>query len=287
MIWFFLSLACALSESIKDLTGKRAFRSLDEYVCAWATVCFSIPWIAGICWYEGFGSLSASLLWLVPLAASLHTLAITLYFRAIRAADLSLVLPLVSFSPFFYLFTSPIILGEYPDTSGVLGVICIVLGSYCLNLNARKGGALEPIRLLMRSNGARAMLGAAFIWSITGNLDKIGIAAVNRFTWVLLLFTTMALLLGAIAWRHSEIPLARVVREKRSLFVLGGFHALSSVCYFFAIGLTLVAYVVSVKRLSVVFGVLWGGIMLREENAGQRFVAAALMLAGVLCITLG
>ena len=97
----------------------------------------------------------------------------------------------------------------------------------------------------------------------------------------------MAVGLAFLMKRYSKVSLQQMTSQKRSLFTLGLFHASSSIFYMQAINLTLVAYVVSVKRLSVVMGVLWGGVMLKEDNALQRVSATACMLLGVLCISLG
>lgn len=232
-------------------------------------------------------NVTSTALVLAPIAAGLHVLAFILYFRAIKTADLSLVLPLISFTPLFYLFTSPVMIGEYPGPWGIAGVLLIVLGSYILNLDAKKNGLLEPFSQLIKSSGARAMLGTAVIWSITGNIDKIGIAHSSQFSWFFLVIACMAAALGGLTLRYSTISFQEVWVKRNLLYTLGVFHASSSIFYVLAINLTLVAYVVSVKRLSVVLGVLWGTLVLKEEGLSQRLPATACMLAGVLCISLG
>ena len=286
-MWFFLALGCAVSEFVKDLTSKRAFTSLDEYVCAFATACFALPWLGLWILTEPAVSIEPKTFLFAPIAAGLHITAMVLYFRAIHSADLSLVLPLVSFTPFFYLFTSPIMIGEYPSMWGVFGVLLIVLGSYLLNLDAREHGLLEPFKLLLKSDGARSMLGTAVIWSITGNIDRMGIEHCSLASWFFILIAMMAIGLFFLVLRYSKIPAASVWQQRNTLFTLGLFHASSSIFYMQAINLTLVAYVVSVKRLSVVLGVLWGGLMLKEDSMKQRLIATAFMLFGVLCISLG
>ena len=53
-----------------------------------------------------------------------------------------------------------------------------------------------------------------------------------------------------------------------------------------AISLTLVAYVISIKRVSVVFGVLWGHFIFKEGGIKERLIGTSIMVMGVGLITL-
>jgi uncharacterized membrane protein len=54
-----------------------------------------------------------------------------------------------------------------------------------------------------------------------------------------------------------------------------------------AIDLTLVPYVIAIKRTSAALSVLWGAWFFREANLRTRLPAVLIMLAGVVCITVG
>lgn len=49
----------------------------------------------------------------------------------------------------------------------------------------------------------------------------------------------------------------------------------------------LAAYVIAVKRTSVLFAVLFGRMLFGEPSSETRLLGAAVMLAGLLLITLG
>ena len=51
-----------------------------------------------------------------------------------------------------------------------------------------------------------------------------------------------------------------------------------------ALNLTKVAYMISVKRISLVIGVLYGYFLFRETNIGERVFGALLMLTGFILI---
>jgi drug/metabolite transporter (DMT)-like permease len=54
-----------------------------------------------------------------------------------------------------------------------------------------------------------------------------------------------------------------------------------------AIGLTNVAYVISIKRTSIAWSVLAGYFVFKEKNIKVRLLGAAVMIAGVVLIILG
>ncbi len=70
--------------------------------------------------------------------------------------------------------------------------------------------------------------------------------------------------------------------------LLRGFcFALSSLCLAHGMELAPATYLVGVKRLSLLFSVLGGGLWLRERPFFPRFLGALLMFTGVVLITLG
>ena len=81
---------------------------------------------------------------------------------------------------------------------------------------------------------------------------------------------------------------------KRSLAALPGFpwailaagclEAIGLFCQMHALPLTQVSYVIAVKRLSIIFGVLLGAAVFREPDLGHRLPGAAVMVAGVFFI---
>jgi uncharacterized membrane protein len=52
-----------------------------------------------------------------------------------------------------------------------------------------------------------------------------------------------------------------------------------------AISLIEVSYMVSVKRLSILFGVLYGVMFFKETNIKERFLGATVMVSGIILIS--
>jgi drug/metabolite transporter (DMT)-like permease len=56
------------------------------------------------------------------------------------------------------------------------------------------------------------------------------------------------------------------------------------ITHFLAIALVEVAYMISVKRTSLVFGILLGALLFKERHLGQHVFAGSLMVIGVALI---
>ena len=69
------------------------------------------------------------------------------------------------------------------------------------------------------------------------------------------------------------------------LTLLGLFTALGLISQMLAINIGLVPYVIAIKRLSIVFGVIVGAVVFKEKDLKLRLCGAIIMLAGVFLTT--
>jgi uncharacterized membrane protein len=206
--------------------------------------------------------------------------------RAIKVSDLSITIPLVTFTPLFMLITSPLILGEFPNIYGLAGIVLIVAGSYILNFKESSKGYLAPFKALVREKGPRLMLLVAFIWSITANLDKIGIQNSSVFFWPVAVNTFIAIGFIPVVLIRSKGKTRQITTNLKTLVPIGLFHGLMIVFQMVAVSMTLVAYVISIKRTSAVISVVLGSLVFREAGLRERLTGSIIMIAGVLLITL-
>lgn len=212
-----------------------------------------------------------------------------LYFAALRSSDVSATSPMLAFTPLFMLATSPAMLGERLGAHGAIGVGLIVAGSWLLNADGRHG-LLAPFRALARTRGPVMMLGVAAIWSVTANIDKLGVDKSNIFFWVGAIFgmnaVTLTLAGLALGWRPFAGGRAGGRPGRNWTVAAGLVEAVSAAMQMAALGLTLTANVIAVKRLSAVFAVLLGRFVLGERAGPSRLAGAALMVAGAAAIAL-
>ena len=134
-----------------------------------------------------------------------------------------------------------------------------------------------------REKGCRYMLAVALVYSATSNLGKVGVLSSSAsFFGIAYTFAVAAVwflyLLASGEWRTGTD------RGGVLLWVLGAAMAAMIVLHFTAIEMTQVAYMISVKRSSLIFSVFLGWIFLGEERPGRRLAGAAVMCGGMALI---
>ena len=292
MLWFLLSSGTALCEALKDVTGKQALKSLDEYsvLLGFSTV-GALLMGSFMLMTEGVPTLGPRYGLALLVGGGLNILAFTLYFRAIKTADLSLTVPLVTLTPLFLLVTSPIIVGEWPTGLDAVGVVLLILGSYVLNLKPSEGFTLAPLQAITANTGSRTMVCVAFLWSITSNFDKVGTLNSSSLFWGMSLFTTVALgMVPFVAQRILQKGLQNVVsplRVQAKFVVLAGiFIAVGVSLQFAALTMAPVAQVIAVKRMSALISVGFGPSHFDETDLRERLLGARIMSSGVAIMAL-
>jgi|SRR3989338_897611 len=281
VIWVIFAALTAFFRSLEDVFAKHALARADEYLIAWSSKLIALLFLLPALWLAGIPSISSGYWPALLVSGSLNAAAALLYMRALKSSDLSVTAPMLTFTPLFLLVTSPLMLHEVPDASGLLGVLCIVLGSYLLH-GGKGGGLLAPFRSLLRERGPRLMLLVALIWSVSSNVDKMGLRNSSPIFWAISLDAFMVITLLPFAIRR--LPQAR--GAGLSLLLVGVFAGLTVLHHMIALSMTLVAYLIAIKRTSALLSVLWGWLIFREKGMRTRLPGAALMVLGVLLITL-
>lgn len=279
-LWVVLGAGTALAEAGKDLIQKRQSGTIPPLVLAAAVPVFALPFLIPLAARDLQMRDPTTFSVALIADAVLHAVAGLLYASALKISDLSMAVPMIAFTPLFMLVTSPIIIGEMPSLYGAFGVALIVAGSYVLSMSNSECGFLAPFRCLLRDKGSVSMLTVAAIWSVTGTIDRIGINASTPWLWIASLFTLMALIMIACCV-YYRLFTGISAGAFLWLIPIGALNALSTWCYIRGILLTNIAYLVAVKRTSVLLSVMIGGLLLKEDGLSWRLAGSAVMFAGI------
>ncbi len=286
MVWFIFAFLTAFFESLKDVFSKKGLKNIDEYIVSWSLRFFALPFLIPLLFFIEIPSLGSQFWIALLVGGSLNVITTILYMKAIKYSDLSITVPMVTFTPLFLLMTSPLIIGEFPNFLGLIGVLLIVLGSYTLNIKQRHEGYFAPFKALLKEKGPKLMLLVAFIWSITSNFDKIGVQNSSPIFWVIAVNIFITLVMLPIMLYKSQRSVQQISTSYKALLPIGLFSALTLIFQMTAINLTLVAYVISIKRTSAIMSVLFGYFIFKEKGIKERLIGAIIMIIGVLLITL-
>ena len=288
-IWLAFGLGAALGDSGADVLTKRYFTQLSPYGMALVRLLGAVPFLALVALGLSRPELTPPF-WLIMAAMlPLEIIAMLLYMRALRLCHLSLCIPFLAFTPVFLIFTGWLVLGESLNRWGVIGTAMIALGCYVLGLGAGGGGmtgVLAPLKALVREPGARLMLMVAAIYSLTAALYKSAILHSGAlFFGTLYPLAVAGLMVSAYPW--NRVRLRPSLKSHGAWWaVLGLCSCLSYLCLAGGMELAPAAYLVAVKRLSLLLSVLLGGLWLRERPFLPRVLGAGLMCAGVGLIAL-
>ncbi len=293
LLALFASLVTAICQSVTDLGTKAATRTADDRAILAAQWCAGALLLTIACFVlypellgaprETLASLTKPEFWtLLAWSGALNVFAYALYIRAFRLSDASLVAPLVLLTPVLMLLTSPIMTGEHAPPMGVFGVLFTVLGVGLLDVDQESGHRFN-FHVFARDKGARMMIATAAIWSVTANIDKLGVRASTPLVWITAVTIVIALC-ALLYWLAGRRAAPRVF-ALRSAIAAGSAMAFGNALQMWALTILFTPYVIAIKRLSALFTVLASRHVLKEESGGRLF-GAAVMLAGAVMIAL-
>ena len=192
---------------------------------------------------------------------------------------------MISFTPLFLLGTSPLMIEEFPSSWGLIGVVLIVIGSYVLNIHEYDhGDYLAPLKSIFKNKGTILMLSVAFIWSFTSNFDKMGVINSSPLFWTVMIHVFLTTSLLPIMIYKSPNCWNIIKNKTKEIAPLGIINALKLSFQMIALELVIVPYVVSIKRMSILFSVLIGYFFFKEKHIKKRIIGASIMLAGAVFI---
>jgi uncharacterized membrane protein len=288
MLWLIYSLITAVFTAVQGVFYKKAVKKVDEYIVTFSFLIFTVLFLAPFVFYFGIPELGNDFFLILMISGILNALALILYIRAIKLSDISITMPLLAFTPFFLLLTSPFIVHESPSSIGLLGVVLVVVGSYILNISKLKEGFFEPFKALINDKGAKLMFFVAILWSITSNIDKIGIGKSSSIFWGFSVYAVMVLFIfpfAVVRFLKGYSRSKHFVLDNTWLYAAAGlFHVIVMYSQYAALKLALVSYVISVKRASAIFSVIFGFLIFKEKGFKERLLGVSIMVAGVIII---
>lgn len=284
-MWILFAVLNPISESIRSLIIKKASVQVEPIIITWANNIIPVILFPIVMYFTGTEIKSNTQFWYgFSIAGVIQIAASVIYMRAISHGEISSVMPMLSFTPLFLLLFGPVIIGEFPNGQGIAGILLVVLGSYLLNLDPKKMSLLEPFKAMARNKGTRLMFAVAILWSISGVFDKISIT--NSSVLQHITFTNILIFMTITAWLafRKKLNLTEIYGARKNLLLVSGFTTASYFFHYSALALTLVAYVVSMKRMAGMFSVILGALFLKEPNIKQRLIGSVVMFIGVLLI---
>lgn len=289
-MWALFALGAATLTSFNPILYKRILRDANTIIVVWGVTLLALPLLGlfALALTPQFPRLD----WLFALgvigSAGLNACAHLASTKALKLADVSLVTPLLIFSPVFTVLISAIFLGETPSPRGMLGIGLVLLGAYWLN---RQGSAgwLNPFDAFTLKPATALVLLAGLLWAITPLFEKTAIQHTQPTSPRFVAFVATALLtliLTPAVLLRGKPAIGKLALHQREMLLAGLIAGTAPVLGYTAYALGLVGYVTTLFKLSTLMTLLWSFLFLREQGLRQRLPASGVMVVGAILIAL-
>lgn len=210
---------------------------------------------------------------------------------AIQRGEVSLVGPVLTLTPGFVVLIEWLLTGQMPSATGATGLALLLLGGYVLSIQPDRSGWFTPLVQLVTNPGSLFTLAAALCFAAASAFGRVGIQRSDPLSFAVMVALINPLILFVLfSLQHRdfarELFSVRVLQQGRALLVLGVLFALMRLADQIALSLTLASYAMAVKRSAGLFAVVLGRWLYREERLVAKLLGTAVMLGGLLLLTL-
>ncbi|MDD1689808.1 MAG: DMT family transporter [Methanoregula sp.] len=304
MFWAFLSGIGACANAAYFIANKKFLQTVEPDILAASGFLFTSLFLLTIATVRGIPTLGPDFFPAVFVTSAINVVATTLTLRALKSTDISLAVPMLSFTPLFLVVTAALILHELPSLIGIAGIITIVAGSYVLNTSAEHTNLLDPFRAMISHPGILSMFVVSFLYAIAIGFDKMVVlnSDVVFGSGVVFLVLGSAFLAISLLKRSSKIAGTGTLSISpapgtgfpgiplRDLLVpgiiIGVIITIEAITINAAYLDQIAPYVIAIKRMSILITVLCGTLVFREKEIFRRIAGAGLMVSGVVLILL-
>jgi len=196
-----------------------------------------------------------------------------------RFADVSLVYPITTSSPFFILIWAVLLLKEELTHIGVAGIIVTVLGTIVLNRVRGKG--------LKIGRGVGYALLAAFMYSFGALVDKKGVSQGNFILYVYCMSFFMTTFLYIFSRKSGELSYSYVKNDLKLVVLAGVIVFASFTSYRYGLTMVELSYATALRQVNVLFGALFGLMWFGEKMTINKALGTVMIMAGVMLIKVG
>lgn len=303
MLWVLLTLGAASFQAVRNGFSRQLVGQVSPALTAWARFAFMLPCAAllagALALREGAPALSAPFFAWAAGGALAQVVGNVALVAAFQVASFSQSVALHKLEVVFGAVLGLALFGEVPTPIGWGGILLSTAGVLLMNL-ARPGETHGWRRALRFDRATLYALACGVCFALASFLFKEAIeqlAAHNplfgsgRFrpaahalfhsVWI-----QVALMTPALAWMHPG-ELGRVRSLWRPMLGIGLTGFGGTLCWFWAFGLALVAYVRAVGQVEVAITLAIAALVFRERGLARQVPAIAAIVAGVVLVLAG
>jgi len=201
--------------------------------------------------------------------------------HAFTHAELSVVSSIFSLNLVILLLISPIVTGDIPNSTGAIGVILSALGSFFIVTNK------TPSKSEGKSSkkGITYALLAAFFFALNACFDRLAVQSASPALSGFAMTALSCLILLPLAIRVKDFK-SQVKLNSKALSYRAFFEVTFMVTKLAALKYIQAPYVSGIMRSTLIFSIIGGKVIFKEENFKKKLIGGALIVLGSALIIL-
>jgi len=211
--------------------------------------------------------------------------------RAYRKADFTLVYPIARSAPVFVVTWAAMFLGVFPSGLGFVGIFAVVAGCFLLPFRSFTPGRTGLAFGNYWNRMTLWALATALMTSLYSIFDKLGVSSVpgiwGAVCYLFLEFFISMLVIFLLTHLvdKGKSPLAYFIKKPAKPLITAALCSAGYILVLLAFQTdSKVSYVVGFRQLSIVIGVIFGALFMKEKVTFPRLVGALVIFAGLLLI---
>ncbi|MCK9280538.1 MAG: DMT family transporter [Melioribacteraceae bacterium] len=285
MNWFVLSFISAIFSAAGAITEKKSLLNFDplrfSFWSSFVTLIFTIPFF----FYAVYPPNADTSLNFLFFKTILSAGAFYCVMISIKNLEISEALPLLALSPGFIAVFGVLLIGDDLSIQQWSGILLMLVGTYVLELKKGNNHFFDPIKNLFTGGKYNYIIIALFLFTATSLIDRVLLKDFKLPPYTFMAYQQLfyVVIFGAalMVWGKRSAASNKFSREMVILLLLVGiFTLIYRYTQIEAVKLAPVALVISVKRLSILFAIIAGGRIFKEDNISRRITAAILIIAG-------
>jgi len=207
--------------------------------------------------------------------------------KSYEAGEFSHVYPITRSSPALVLAASVLLLNEQVSFLGVAGILLTVFGIYMLHMKEFSlKEFIAPVYWIKEDKATRLAIVTLILVSTYSLVDKVGVQYIHPFIYSYLLnLSALAIFTSYILKvRSREQIKSEWISNKKTILANGFITFFGYLLILVAFTIEKVSYIVGLREISVVFGVIMGRRLLNEGRMNVRLTAATIIFIGSVSI---
>ncbi len=283
MTWFYFAILCALFSAAAAIYEKKILKNEHSIEFATLLSVFAAALSLPVLLIYGIPTLSIQAFILVYVVSFMASMAYILLTKSVRHLSISIVSPLLLFSPVITAILAFIILGERLTISQIVGSLIILTGIYILERNNFNKGDKTQVKYFVY------IFIALVVYAITSVIDKVLISKMNVPVLQYLALVQLMIAVNILGMRKFYYKSSEPLNESLKKYGISVFVvALCTVLYryfqFKAFALVSIGLVVVVKHASSLITTVVGGKLFHEKHIVKNTVATLIMFLGAVLI---